>query len=524
MDWSEYGRFRIFSLVLFDFYIDKTYNDNIVHDIAETGENPVQVRYCTARYAGLEPGKEHLRHPDVLSISGFVRFLEIICADRTENQQMRNFLKIRCPCIERVNKTELPDGSFFCGKMKEQREIDRNEVPNFFDTTGIKNRYVVKENKKLRLGYTTGTCAAAAAKGAALVLLGLRKAETFTVRLTTPKGIVLDLEPEQIRCGAGWASCGIRKDAGDDPDVTDGILVFARVECRAEAGILIDGGEGVGRVTKKGLEQPPGSAAINRIPREMIAEEVKEVCQAAGYEGGILVTISVPGGRELAQKTFNPRLGIVGGISILGTSGIVEPMSEKALIKTIETEMRQQIANGRKYLLVTLGNYGNAYLQGLDALPLKESIRCSNYIGETIDMAVELEAKGILFIAHIGKFIKVAGGLMNTHSRNGDCRSEIMAACGMRAGISYEGALHILEAPTADQAIEIIDAEGLREKVMEEITKRIHFYLKKRAYDALQVEAMIFSNTYGYLGETKGCRQLIRFLTESIERTEEKDI
>lgn len=146
------------------------------------------------------------------------------------------------------------------------------------------------------------------------------------------------------------------------------------------------------------------------------------------------MTISVPEGEKIARKTFNPRLGIVSGISILGTSGIVEPMSEKALIDSIRVEMSQHAAMGEQYMLVTPGNYGADYLREHMALPFEKNIKCSNYVGETIDMAVDMGVKGILFISHIGKFVKVAAGIMNTHSHSADARMEVLCANAIRAG------------------------------------------------------------------------------------------
>ena len=193
--------------------------------------------------------------------------------------------------------------------------------------------YIVKDGKKLRLGYTTGSCAAAAAKAAAYMLLTGRRKDT--IDLLTPKGIRLHLTVEEIKITSSEVSCAIRKDSGDDPDATRGTLIFACVRKTDVPEILIDGGAGVGRVTKRGLDQPVGAAAINSVPRRMIEENVREVCALCGYDGGVSVVISVPEGEALAKKTFNPRLGIVGGISILGTTGIVEPMSEQALVDTI---------------------------------------------------------------------------------------------------------------------------------------------------------------------------------------------
>lgn len=372
--------------------------------------------------------------------------------------------------------------------------------------TGIESHYIIKNNKKLRFGYTTGTCAAAASKAAAMMLLLDEPMDC--VELKTPKGIELNLEiVDTIRTGDS-VSCAIVKDGGDDPDVTHGLKIYAKVERIAE-GFIIDGGEGVGRVTRGGLEQPVGAAAINSTPRRMIGEALKEAAENAAYQGGLKAVISVPGGEKTAEKTFNPILGIQGGISILGTSGIVEPMSETALIRSLELEMKQQAASGRKYLVVTLGNYGKNYLAELEDVPVKDSVKCSNYIGEVIDIAVNLGVKGLLFIAHIGKFAKVAGGIMNTHSRNADARAEILAAAALRAGISREGALRILETPTTDAALDILAEENIMKQTMDVLMEKIAFYLNHRCYGAIETEALVFSNDRGYLGETDGFRKMV---------------
>ena len=192
--------------------------------------------------------------------------------------------------------------------------------------------YIRSGQKKLRCGYTTGTCAALAAAGAARLLL--TGAPPETLRLVTPKGVAVEVEPAEWVLENGAARCAVYKDGGDDADVTTGHLVVATVT-KTASGIAIDGGKGVGRVTKPGLDQPVGAAAINRVPRQMIAGAVQAVCEDTGYEGGLSVVISVPSGEELARRTFNPSLGIEGGISILGTSGIVEPMSAQAIVDTI---------------------------------------------------------------------------------------------------------------------------------------------------------------------------------------------
>lgn len=379
--------------------------------------------------------------------------------------------------------------------------------------------YRIKDGKKLRLGYTTGSCAAAAAKAAAWMLLTGQRKER--IQIQTPKGIPLDLQVCDIRMELDRVSCAIEKDGGDDPDVTKGMHITAAVTPAEEPVIRIDGGEGVGRVTKPGLDQPIGNAAINSVPRKMIRENLEEVCKIADYHGGLDVVISAPGGAEVAKKTFNPRLGIVGGISILGTSGIVEPMSEEALVGSIQVEMRQKAASGDAYLLVTPGNYGEAFLREHMTLPFSESVKCSNFVGQTIDMALELGVKGILFVAHIGKFVKVAAGVMNTHSRWADGRGEILAANALRAGISREAALEILEAVTTEEALSVVIREGLLDAVMEQLTTRIHDHLLKRAGEGFLIGAVLYSNQWGYLGQTESAEELIRLLNRQYEGKEE---
>lgn len=377
---------------------------------------------------------------------------------------------------------------------------------------GLEDYYVIRNQKKLRFGYTTGSCAAGAARGAVRLLLG--EDEISEVELMTPKGILLHLEILDRKRSENAASCAVRKDAGDDPDTTNGILVYAKVEkflirSDMEDRIVIDGGIGVGRVTKPGLSQKVGEAAINPVPRAMILQAVEEIADQYHYEGGLKVTISVPEGEKIARKTFNPRLGIVGGISILGTSGIVEPMSEKALIDSIRVEMTQHAAMGEQYMLVTPGNYGADYLREHMELPFEKNIKCSNYVGETIDMAVDMGVKGILFISHIGKFVKVAAGIMNTHSHSADARMEVLCSNAIRVGGDLACARSILQCNTTDEALRVLDENHILKETMKEITDRIQFYLDHRSYQQILLGAVIFSNEYGYLGQTANAAELI---------------
>ncbi|MDO4732227.1 MAG: cobalt-precorrin-5B (C(1))-methyltransferase CbiD [Bacillota bacterium] len=372
--------------------------------------------------------------------------------------------------------------------------------------------YIVKDGKKLRLGYTTGSCAAAAAKAAAWMLLSGRRKEK--IRICTPKGITLDLNVLQISMEEDAVSCAVEKDSGDDPDVTQASLIFALVKRRKTAGIIIDGGRGVGRVTKPGLEQPVGAAAINAVPRQMIRENLEEVCCLTDYHGGLSVVISVADGEELAKKTFNPMLGILGGISILGTSGIVEPMSERALVDTIELELRQRKAAGAKYVLLTPGNYGSAYIQKDIGLDLKIAVLTSNFIGESLDLCRELGFRGALLIGHIGKLIKIAGGMLNTHSRYGDCRMDIMAAHAGAAGLPASRIAELLDCVSCDAAIRVLKECGCCSQTLERISKRISFVMAHRVAGEMETGAILFSREYGFLSATENAGDLLKLIRE----------
>lgn len=371
--------------------------------------------------------------------------------------------------------------------------------------TGLEDYYILKDGKKLRYGYTTGSCAAAAAKAAAQMLLTGQTVEE--IALQTPKGILLHLLVEDISRGEGWVRCAIRKDGGDDPDVTNGILVYAKINkinaVAKDIEIELDGGIGVGRVTRTGLYQQPGEAAINPVPRKMILESVEEICQNHGFSGKLHVEISIPAGVELAKRTFNPRLGIEGGISVLGTSGIVVPMSEDALIASIRLEMKMHVKNGAQYLVITPGNYGAMFSRDKLDIDLTYSMKCSNYLGETLDMAEELGVKGILFISHIGKFVKVSGGIMNTHSRCADSRAELMAAQAFRAKAPMEVIGKILDSQTTEESVQILKDAGYLETTMAIMAEKIQFYLDHRTGKRIETGAIIFSNVEGVLAKTE---------------------
>lgn len=344
-----------------------------------------------------------------------------------------------------------------------------------------------------------------------MLLTGKKKEQ---ISIVTPKGIPLYLDVQEITMEERKVSCAIRKDSGDDPDVTNQTLIFAAVSYADVPGIIIDGGFGIGRVTKRGLDQPVGNAAINSVPRQMIRENLEEVMRVTDYHGGLSVLISAPDGERLAKKTFNPRLGIVGGISILGTTGIVEPMSEKALVDTIRVELRQRKESGAEYVLLTPGNYGSDFIrQSLD-LDVTLAVQTSNFIGDTLDICKELGFKGALLIGHIGKLVKIAGGMMNTHSKYGDCRMEILAAHAGASGLNAEKISEIVTCVACDDVLRILKDSDCYEATLKRITDRVHFHLRHRAGEDMEIGTILFSKEYGLLGETPNARNLIQKITE----------
>ena len=370
---------------------------------------------------------------------------------------------------------------------------------------------VYKDKKMLRRGYTTGTCAALAAQGAVSFLVSGIWPET--AELMTPAGQMVRVPLMEKKAGNGAASCAVKKDAGDDPDVTDGLLVFAQArflpENTGNARVIIDGGEGVGRVTKAGLDQP---AAINSVPRRMIETAVAEVLEEAGLDRTVEILIFVPGGEKTAEKTFNPVLGITGGISILGTSGIVEPMSEEALIETIRTHMQVLRSEGRRFAAAVPGNMGERFLwsylerEGIGKIP---AVVCSNFVGRTLDMAGELGFSGLLLAGHLGKLVKLGCGIMNTHSKEGDGRMETLVACALRAGAGTGTLKRIQEANTTEQALEELKAAGILKETMGALLERMDWYMRRRVPETLETGILVFDAAGTLLGATENARDLL---------------
>lgn len=389
------------------------------------------------------------------------------------------------------------------------------------------DQYVTKNQKQLRCGITTGTCAAAAAEAAAALLLMNIHRENTVVR--TPKGIDVTVPVFLMEKTGEKAEFMVVKDSGDDPDVTNHAKIYASVEILPEdkvmadtvfrnedyKGLYLDGGEGIGRVTREGLEQHIGQAAINKIPRTMLFQAVGEICRLAEFEGRILITVRIPEGKELAARTFNPKLGIEGGISVLGTTGILEPMSEKAIIDTIETEIRQLSARGIKNLLVTPGNYGQGYVSDYLQMELSGSVKCSNYIGETIDLAISYGMENFLLVGNIGKLVKLAAGIMNTHSRVADGRCEIMAVHAILCGANGRMADRIMKCINTEEMISLLTEWNLKEAVMESICNKIKEHVDRRTGGRMKTGVMLFSEHYGFLGQTNGTQELLEKYRDS---------
>ena len=409
-------------------------------------------------------------------------------------------------------------------------------------------QFVFSGAKKLRCGFTTGTCAALASRAAVESLLSARVPKTVSLR--TPKGwlaradVVADAaELVPFASGGMRFRCGVKKDAGDDPDVTDGCLVFATAELFPAAPtqaetvrmdlaqtastqtkpaqmkpaqtkpaadgdgsvrVSIDGGAGVGRVTKPGLDQPVGVAAINRVPRQMIADAVCDVCEAFGFAGEVRVTIDIPEGERLSEKTFNPQLGIEGGISVIGTSGVVEPMSEQALVDALETEIRVIAASyedkSERPLVITPGNYGKDFVARYPELEKIPVLKCSNFIGAALDLAVAYGFTHVTLVGHAGKFVKLAGGIMNTHSRAADCRMELLCAHAALCGAEKTVLARIMDCATVDAALSVLDEARLTERTVRSLVDAAKTHVTRRVDGAYSFDIVLFTNERGVIG------------------------
>lgn len=379
----------------------------------------------------------------------------------------------------------------------------------------------------LRSGFTTGTCAAAAAKAAAVFLLTGRSTEQVTIH--TPQGILAELAVERVLGGEFKGYCRVRKDAGDDPDVTHGSWIYGAVSVITSErwqkllqsgqgymaddypGLYLTGGPGIGIVTKPGLSCPIGRYAINPVPRKMIMAAVAEACEQ-DREEYLEIRIAIPEGIHLAEKTFNPRLGIAGGISILGTSGIVEPMSEHALLETIRLDIRMKVLEGDGEVILTPGNYGETFLWETMGIPLGEAVKCSNFIADALGFLDAEGARKVLLVGHIGKLIKVTGGARNTHSRYGDRRMELLAA--IVGEYQPELTTVVQQANTTEEVMGLLVEHGLAIRVLNRAAELVQKQAKRwlleesaplvNGESEIQMEVVTFSSVYGILGKTRG--------------------
>lgn len=374
--------------------------------------------------------------------------------------------------------------------------------------------YVDVDGKRLRCGYTTGSCSAGAAKAATIILFNKEK-NLNEIDIATPKGIDVTMPIELIEKFDDYVECTILKDGGDDPDNTHGIEIKAMVkrikpidnkifqnedlqkfdsvlveDSRAEKEdelerVVLKGGTGVGIVTKDGLFIPKGQAAINPVPRKMIKEEVLKVLPPGER---VEVIISVPQGEKVAKKTFNPRLGIVGGISILGTTGIVYPMSEDALKASIKIEITQKAINNER-LVLTFGNLGDNYCKEL-GFKEEEVVTCSNFIGFALETCVSCKVKSIIIVGHIGKMSKIAYGCFNTHSKVNGVRLEVIALELALLGYDMSLVKRVLEEKTCEGAVKML-GDGY-DKLYENIGNKIVQKIKEHVYGELEVDAVMY--------------------------------
>jgi len=369
--------------------------------------------------------------------------------------------------------------------------------------------------KSYRKGYTTGSCATAAAKVAALMVL--RQQVINQVSIVTPSGVTLRLNVEQpLICGQ-QASAAIRKDGGDDVDATHGMLIFAQVTLNDSGSISIVGGEGVGTVTRKGIGLPVGSSAINRTPLHTIEEAVREVI---GPERGAEIVIFAPEGEERAQKTYNGRLGILGGISIIGTTGIVTPMSEESWKRSLALELEMKRAQGMTSVILVPGNHGERFVQEQMQLNGDRVVTMSNFVGYMLQEAQRLGFNRVVLVGHLGKLIKVAAGIFHTHSHIADGRMETLVTRLALMGAPRELLQAVFECSTTEAAMELIEQQGWQtvyNDIAQAICARINQMLRF-AVQPLQCDAVLFSFDNIVLGSNRPVDDIVADLRTEISQ------
>lgn len=366
--------------------------------------------------------------------------------------------------------------------------------------------FVWIDNKKYRKGYTTGSCATAAAKVAALMVL--QQEVISQVSIVTPSGVVLDLDVLEPSLADKTAIAAIQKDGGDDVDVTHGMLIYAQVTLNDTGNITLDGGEGIGRVTRKGVRHEIGSPAINETPKRTIIESVRDVI---GEQKGADIIIFAPEGVARAEQTFNPRLGIMGGISILGTTGIVTPMSDESWKKSISLEIEMKRSQGLEKLIFVPGNHGEKFAEQL-GINSRYVVVMSNFVRYVLKEAERLGFKRVVLLGHIGKLIKVAAGIFHTHNHMADGRLETLIAVLALMGAPQSLLLQIDECKTTEVAMELIEAEGYQavyQKIARRIKERVE-QLSAFTKNPLQADAVLCSMDGRILGSSRPLADLVQ--------------
>ena len=366
--------------------------------------------------------------------------------------------------------------------------------------------YAYVNGKKLRKGFTTGTCATAATAAAISMILNQDIEEKVTV--STANGVEVTMDIKDPSFGELTASAAVEKDGGDDADATHGLLIYSTVTLLPDSNdIEIDGGEGVGRVTQKGLKCDVGMAAINPTPRAMIEKTAR---QLLGPNCGAKIIISVPGGEETAKLTYNSRLGIVGGISILGTTGIVNPMSEESWKASITIELTMLYNQGYRSVVLAPGNYGEDFATNVLGIPPHRIVNMSNFVGHVLKEVQRIGFTWVLMVGHMGKFVKVAGGIFSTHSKDSDARMEIIMANLALLGAPVELLEKVDQCITTDAAgtfIEEYHYEEVYQVLVDKMKFRSERLLRNRKPE-VSIDVVTFGTEAGYLASTQTLEEI----------------
>ncbi|BEU88031.1 cobalt-precorrin-5B (C(1))-methyltransferase CbiD [Selenomonas sp. TAMA-11512] len=359
--------------------------------------------------------------------------------------------------------------------------------------------------KVLRGGYTTGACAAAGVKAALLYLKGEWDADhTLPIEVRALDGTRLSIPIQSLQLTEKGVIAEVIKDAGDDPDITNGVSVFTEVVLREDGeGIRYFAGEGIGYVTKPGLSVAVGEPSINPGPRELIANMVKEVL---GEKADVDVTISIPAGVELSKKTLNPTLGIVGGISVIGTTGVLRPMSEEGFKNSLVLQIDMAKAAGYKSLIFVPGKIGERVAVSF-GLPEEALVQTSNFIGFMLEAAADRDIESVLLLGHIGKLAKVAAGSFYTHNRMADGRLEAIAAYAAAEGLPAAEVKKILAAATTEEALPVIEAQHLT-YVYDILSERASERAKRYLFGTMRVGTLMTTLQGTVLGADREAKEI----------------